>query len=235
MRRAQYNLLFLTLSVLGHGALVALVTLPEPKLTRERPEAITVSLMEPLPTLAPAPASETEPEATPTIANELEMVNEPMPELAETDASDEMPDEDTSKEPERDPAYRGAQLISRMAQQLPNIVSELNPIKAPEASPSYQGVGPPKLPGGPSLFDAWIGPVSPKLDQWMEPGGERHARVTLGNGQIVCIEARGLTTEELFNPWMSAAIPMSRLCGRERPSAIDLENPWLRARPKQQD
>lgn len=231
MPKARYDLLFLMLSVLGHGALIALVAVPESALMPKPTQAITVSLMSP----TPAPELvETVTEQSPPATELTEAPAQTMP----PSMTDELLNESTSTAETQStigPAHRGAQLITRMTQQLPSLVSDLNPIKAPETSPSHRGAPAPKLPGGPSLFDAWMGPVSPQLDQWMEPGGERHARVTFSNGQIVCIQARGLTTQELFNPWMSAAIPMSRLCGRQRPEAIDLENPWLRTRPKRQD
>lgn len=231
MPKARYELLFLMLSVLGHGALLALVALSESALMPKPTQAITVSLMSP----TPAPELvEMVTEQSPPATQFTEAPAEATPPSMKDEFQDESTPTAETQSPV-EPTHRGAQLITRMTQQLPSLVSELNPIKAPETSPSHRGAPAPKLPGGPSLFDAWMGPVSPQLDQWMEPGGERHARVTFGNGQIVCIQARGLTTQELFNPWMSAAIPMSRLCGRERPKSIDLENPWLRARPKRRD
>jgi hypothetical protein len=125
------------------------------------------------------------------------------------------------------------QLWSRLRDQLPQVVQDLSPRQPPTPTVDYQVRSNPKLPSrGPSLFDQWMGPVKPSLDRWAQGSGEVSARVTLASGDIVCIHRRAPTTAELFNPWASLAIPMSRVCGKARREAVDLSDPWLRSRPQ---
>lgn len=92
----------------------------------------------------------------------------------------------------------------------------------------------PSLPSQPGWLHQHTGRVSPSIDRWKGNDGSRSARVVTGNGQVLCIRTRAPTTAEIFNPWMSAAVPMMSSCGRERPEGVDREDPWLRSPGKGQ-
>ena len=130
-------------------------------------------------------------------------------------------------------ASSGVRLFSRLQAQLPEVIEGLEPKESKPEPLTYQDRSNPKLPGGPSLFDQWMGSVSPSLDQWSEGSGAANARVTLASGDIICIKKRAPTTAELFNPWSSIAVPMSRICGKAKRDKVNLSDPWLSSRPKQ--
>ncbi len=228
---------FLTLSILGHFALLSLIALQKPSQLLNSPKTLQVSLIE---QPQPEPLSEmvTETPAPPlpleSVSDELPI--EDPPEKQSSSDNDRVmqnltaPSEISETEDNTDTA--GARLITNLNAQLPNVVAELNPTEPPENRTGHLGKNLPKLPGGPSLFDQWLGPVKPDLDRWRDASGATNAMVTLPSGELVCIKVRAPTTQELFNPWMSAAVPMSRLCGRKKPESVNLDNPWLRTRPK---
>lgn len=124
-----------------------------------------------------------------------------------------------------------ARLITRLQRQVPEVVKGLHFPESAQSAPGYQAHSIPKLPGAPSVFDAWLKPATPQLDQWVKSGGGMGARQVLSDGTVLCVRVRAPTTQETFNPWMSAAVPMTRVCGRDKASMPDLSNPWLRARP----
>ncbi|HEY7905625.1 MAG TPA: hypothetical protein VIC53_01750 [Wenzhouxiangella sp.] len=229
---------FLILSVLGHLVVFALIGLQKPKTLPAPQPVVQVALVE-----RPEPVSEPKPDVeTPPASESLPQPPEPESTQAPLDqppttTTQEPPEEIVpsiaSSEAEVEPEpVTGARLITNLNTQLPRVVAKLNPMAAPEQKISHLGKAAPKLPGGPSLFDEWMGPVKPNLDRWRDASGGVNAQVTLANGDLVCIKVRAPTTQELLNPWMSAAVPMSRVCGRRRPEPVDTENPWLRARPK---
>lgn len=230
---------FLVLSVLGHLAVFALIGLQKPKTLPAPHTLLQVALIE-----RSERVSEPKPDDAEIPLESESLAQAPEPELAETlsdqpsTASTETPPREiapsiasSEAEVEPEPAT-GARLIINLNTQLPGVVAKLNPMAAPEQKISHLGKATPKLPGGPSLFNEWMGPIKPNLDRWRDASGAVNAKVALVNGDLVCIKVRAPTTQELFNPWMSAAVPMSRVCGRRRPEPVDTENPWLRARPK---
>lgn len=228
---------FLTLSVVGHLTLLTLFALQEPSKLPSTPRTLQVALIE---RTRPEPLSEavTETEVPPVPIEVVrddfasqQQAEQPRPSDNETSTQDLMAPSDIS-EPEENGAPAGARLITNLNAQLPGVVAKLNPIESARDDPGHLGKALPKLPGGSSLFDQWLGPVKPDLDRWRDASGATNAMVTLPNGELVCIKVRAPTTQELFNPWMSIAVPMSRLCGRKKPESVNLENPWLRARPK---
>lgn len=226
---------FLVLSVLGHLAVFALIVLQKPKTLPAPHTLLQVALVERSERVSEQiPAADTVPAPQPLVE---------APESAgasskqqPTATAQTLPKESgpslTSNEADPEPAIGGVRLMTHLNTQLPEVVSQLNPIKTPEQKISHLGKATPKLPGGPSLFNEWMGSVKPNLDRWRDASGGVNAQVTWANGDLVCIKVRAPTTQELFNPWMSAAVPMSRVCGRRRPEPVDTENPWLRARPK---
>jgi len=228
---------FLTLSILGHLALLTLIALQKPGQLTASPKTLQVALIEqpqPEPLSQMVTETQTSPVPTEPVSDEL-----PIEDQTEQQSSSEN-DGDMQdltalseiSEAEDSTDTSGARLITNLNAQLPDVVANLNPTKPPENQAGHLGKNLPKLPGGPSLFDQWLGPVKPDLDRWRDASGGMNAQVTLANGDLVCIRLRAPTTQELFNPWMSAAVPMSRLCGRKKPESVDLENPWLRTRPR---
>jgi len=228
---------FLALSILGHLALLTLIALQKPSPLPSVSGTLKVALIE---QPEPEPLRERVPETqdllAPTEPVSDDLPNEDLPERQSPSNSD-MAIQDVEatspiSEAEDQPDTAGARLITDLNTQLPDVVANLNPTEAPSNQISAFGKNLPKLPGAPSLFDQWLGPVKPDLDRWRDASGATNAMVTLPNGELVCIKVRAPTTQELFNPWMSIAVPMSRLCGRKMPGSVNLENPWLRARPK---
>ncbi len=220
---------FLALSILGHLAVFALIGFQQPQ-TQPAPQTVLqVALVE-----RPEQRNEPKPDDAETPPESESLAQPPAPELTEIPPREIGPliaSSEAEAKIDPEPAA-GARLITNLNTQLPGVVAKLNPMAAPEQKISHLGKAAPKLPGGPSLFDEWMGPVKPNLDRWRDASGGVNAQLTLANGDLVCIKVRAPTTRELFNPWMSAAIPMSRLCGRKNAEPVDLENPWLRARPK---
>ncbi len=220
MTQKQASYVYLFLSVTGHGLLFVCISLQPVSPPLPVPK-IQVALIN-----QAQPKMPTESQSTPQPT-----VNQPMKsDLIDTETVPSLPE---VLEPKDEPIQAmGTRLLSTLQAQLPQIVEDLDPSPSRAEEPNYQNRANPKLPGGSSLFDQWMGPVSPQLDRWSDPSGEINARVTLASGDVVCIQVRAPTTQELFNPWMSIAIPMARMCGREKSKSIDLTDPWLRARPK---
>ncbi|HSH27046.1 MAG TPA: hypothetical protein VK972_04645, partial [Wenzhouxiangella sp.] len=86
----------------------------------------------------------------------------------------------------------------------------------------------PDLPSPPGWLHRYTGPVSPSNDRWKNSDGSHNARVVTAGGRVICIRTRAPTMAEIFNPWMSSAVPMVSLCGRERPDGVAGGNPWIR-------
>lgn len=86
----------------------------------------------------------------------------------------------------------------------------------------------PTLPSRPGWLDQYTGRVTPTVEQWRDNDGSRNSRIVTASGQVVCVRTRAPTIDEVFNPWMTSAVPMVRGCGRERPDSLDATNPWLR-------
>lgn len=102
-----------------------------------------------------------------------------------------------------------------------------------ESEQSEQGRGldyraVPELPSQPGWLHRYTGRVAPSIDRWRGNDGSSNARIVTGSGQVVCVRTRAPTTAEIFNPWMSSALPMMSFCGRERPEGVDRADPWLR-------
>ncbi len=87
----------------------------------------------------------------------------------------------------------------------------------------------PELPSQQGWLHQYTGRASTSIDRWRGNDGSTSARIVTGSGQIVCVHTRAPTTAEIFNPWMSAAVPMMSVCGRERPEGVDRADPWVRA------
>lgn len=87
----------------------------------------------------------------------------------------------------------------------------------------------PALPSQPGWLHQYTGRVTPSIDRWKENDGSRNARVVTGSGRVICVRTRAPTMAEIFNPWISSAVPMMRDCGRERPDGVAGGDPWLRS------
>lgn len=87
----------------------------------------------------------------------------------------------------------------------------------------------PALPSQPGWLHRYTGRVSPLINRWESVDGSQNARVVTGSGRVICVRTRAPTMAEIFNPWMSSAVPMVSVCGRERPDAVASGNPWLRS------
>lgn len=226
---------FLILSALSHALIFSLVAIQQPAPSRSPPKALRVDLVATaqMNEMVETPVSDTSPEQDMPTNKDISQTENLSGNLNEDQSQALVKKNPPTATPEQRPASdgNGATLITTLKAQLSDVISELNPIEAPSGEARYTGKALPKLPGAPSLFDGWMGPVKPTLDQWSDAGGARNARLTLANGDLVCIKQRAPTTQELFNPWMSVAIPMTRLCGRKTPQTPDLTDPWLRARP----
>lgn len=213
------------MSLAGHGLLLGLILLQTIPTTPAPETQIRISLLK-----SDAPNSDLTSQAQEkpfqSTAKSLSQ------DLLDSTEVESMAPSDQTEVASMSPVAR-TQLWSRLRDQLPQVVQDLSPQQSPPATVDYQVRSNPKLPsGGPSLFDQWMGPVKPSLDRWAQGSGEVSARVTLASGDIVCIHRRAPTTAELFNPWASLAIPMSRVCGKVRREAVDLSDPWLRSRPQ---
>lgn len=89
----------------------------------------------------------------------------------------------------------------------------------------------PELPSPAGWLHRHTGRVDPSTDRWRGNDGSRNTRIVTGSGQVACVGTRAPTIDEVFNPWMSAVVPMVHRCGRQRPRAPERHDPWLR-RPR---
>lgn len=222
----------LFLSLLLHAA-VLLLPLPGPGLQSAPQTAspLIVDLIAPPSTAEPEPPSEM-PESTEPAQDEapLDARNTQAVEVPETvarksespSAAAASPSEGITRESDSSTTGIRTQVL-RTARELGR-QSE----RADEGAGLRYRESPP-LPSRPGWLDQYTGPVTASLDRWRGRDGSRNARIVTGSGQVICVRTRAPTTAELFNPWMSAAVPMMRDCGRERPAAPDRDDPWLRA------
>lgn len=218
----------LTLSVLLHLSLL-LLPLPGPDLDEPPTEAPTLRVD--LTAWPPSPpATEPDPPA-PEPADSNQAVAEEMAsedEAPEEPATDFPPPEhaDTADSP-NPRAIRG---------QLLEVARKMGrESEATDDSPGLEFGSVPELPSQPGWLNQYTGRVTPSLDRWQGNDGSRNARVVTGSGQVVCVRTRAPTSAEIFNPWMSVAVPMASSCGRERPRPVDRSDPWHRTPSTQAD
>lgn len=94
--------------------------------------------------------------------------------------------------------------------------------------PGISGAPAPRLPDAPGWLNDYVGTVRPGAESWQEADGSTSSRVVLAGGQVLCGRQRAPSMDEIFNPWMSAAVTTWRACGRERPAPVDRSDPWVR-------
>ena len=223
----------MALSVLGHGlvwlALIHQQPPPGPPTPLLKQTALEVRLIEPT---APLIARSALPPLPEDDAPTVPMTREPSPAQAQTAPLNDVPTESPTDPAEKESAaHNKTRLITRLNQQLPKIIEELTPAPSKDTAAEHQIHQVPKLPGAPSLFDAWLKPTTPSLEQWTGQEGGFHSRQVLSDGTVLCTRLQAPTTQEIFNPWMSAAVSMMRGCGQKSAPEMDLTNPWLRTRP----
>lgn len=212
--------LIVALSLIVHAMILSLplrMLEPEPDT-----ESRSITLVR-----TPAPAPETTPEATAEL---------PPPEPAAIAAP--RTEEQTPPVPPA-PAPAQAQLsteerseietaeIRRQALDLAGQAAEAPDRPEDQQTELYRSA--PRLPGGGGWMSSYVGPVATGREQWQEIDGGLHSRTVLSSGQVICTSIRAPTAQEFFNPWMSAAVPMMRRCGRERPEQSTDSDPWQRA------
>lgn len=218
------------LSLMGHGLMVLWLMHERPAVLPQPTAPLSVTLIQHTPPKAetkPAPKAQ-----QPSADNEPSVGAE-----GEVDVAEHNP----TPPPDSDPADSGAEqaqatnqstsqarLVTRLHRQLPEVVQGLHSPKSAQSAPGYQAHSIPKLPGAPGVLDAWLKPATPQLDRWANPGGGMGARQVLSDGTVLCIRLRAPTTQEIFNPWMSAAVPMTRVCGRRQALMSNLTDPWRR-------
>jgi hypothetical protein len=215
----------LTLSVLLHLSLL-LLPLPGPDLDETPTEApilrvdLTARPPSPPATEPDPPAPEPD-EPEQTIAEAVASENEAPEEPATDSTPPQLADTEPSPNPE---AIRGKllEVARKMGRES----------EAAEDGPGLEFGSVPELPSQPGWLHQFTGRVTPSIDRWQGNDGSRNARVVTASGQVVCIRTRAPTAAETFNPWMSVAVPMASLCGRERPQRVDREDPWIRSPAK---
>lgn len=221
----------LAISVLVHVALL-FVPLPGPRheTSGPAPSTLRVELVarpSPTPTPEEAPAAPQPPEP---VSGEPAQPNQPTPPgqaAPETAASSEPTSEPASPSsavavPEPGPETIRARLLGA-AHQLGREHE-----KTGEARDlTYRDI--PELPSQQGWLHHYTGRVTTSIDRWRGNDGSSSARIVTGSGQVVCVRTRAPTTAEIFNRWMSAAVPMMSRCGRERPEGVDRADPWLRS------
>jgi hypothetical protein len=207
-------LAWMGLSLMGHGLVVLWLVQDRSAVLPQPTAPLNVTLIEHTPPQAqtkPTPKVQPSADTEPTI---------------EAEGAVDVAEHDRMPPPGPDPADSMAEQA-----QATNQAEGLHSPESAQLAPGYQAHSIPKLPGAPSGFDAWLKPTTPQLDQWVNSGGGMGTRQVLSNGTVLCSRVRAPTTQEVFNPWMSAAVPMTRVCGRDKAPMPDLSNPWLRARP----
>lgn len=220
----------LSLSLLLHAALL-LLPLTGPRFEsprRDSPTMVVDLVPRPGEREAESPERPSEPERPPP--REQRQKQEPQaPEPADTAQPQLVPSAPAELLPAPDPPGAAA-TADRIQAQLLNTARTLGR----EREQVEKGTGlrynqAPSLPSQPGWLHQHTGRVNPSIDRWKGNDGSRSARVVTGSGQVLCIRTRAPATAEIFNPWMSAAVPMVRGCGRERPEAATSEIPWLRS------
>lgn len=218
-RKTSFHLaLILTLSLIVHAMILSLplrMLEPEPDT-----ESRSITLVR-----TPAPTPETTPEA---------IVELPPPEPAAVAAP--RTEEQTPPAPpapaqarlstEERPEIEIAEIRSQ-ALDLAGQAAETPDRREDQQTALYRSA--PRLPGGGGWMSSYVGPVATGREQWQEIDGGLHSRTVLSSGQVICTSIRAPTVQEFFNPWMSAAVPMMRRCGRERPEQSTDSDPWQRA------
>jgi len=209
--------------------LLLLLPLPGPRQQAARPQAL------PLTVTLPDRASVRQPsEAPPTPPEQIEQQEIAKPE--ERQASADLPEPDSVARPEPGaPSRSGSEPESIRAQLLEaarNLGRDREQTED-DGRLAYRQL--PDLPSQPGWLDRYTGRVSPSIDRWRGSDGGSSARIVTGSGQVVCVRTRAPTSAEIFNPWMSLAVPMVRLCGRERPAPPERSDPWQRLPPDQPD
>lgn len=218
----------LALSATFH-VLLLLLPLPGPRQQPPGPQALPLSVA--LLDRASVPQSE----APPTDLERLE-AQEEIPARSEKSASADPPEPDSAATPEPGTPSRPVLEPERIRAQLLGAARSLG--RDSEQTENDGRLAYRKLPGLPSQpgwLNQYTGRVSPSIDRWRGSDGGSSARIVTGSGQVVCVQTRAPTTAEIFNPWMSLAVPMVSLCGRERPPPPDRSDPWQRLPPDQPD
>ncbi|MDR9452429.1 MAG: hypothetical protein RI542_00655 [Wenzhouxiangella sp.] len=224
------------LSLMGHGLVVLWLVHDRPAVLPQPTAPLNVTLIEHTPPQAqtkPTPKVQPSADTEPTIAAEgaVDVAEHDRTPPPGPDPADSVAEQVQATNQATNQAKNQARLITRLHRQVPEVVEGLHSPESAQSAPGYQAHSIPKLPGAPSDFDAWLKPATPQLDQWVNSGGGMGTRQVLSDGTVLCSRVRAPTTQEVFNPWMSAAVPMTRVCGRDKAPMPDLSNPWLRARP----
>lgn len=221
-------LAWMGLSLMGHGLMVLWLVHDRPPVLPQPTAPLSVTLIEHTP---PQTQTKPAPKAQPSADTEPSVGAEGAVDVAEHDRTPPPGPDPADSVADQAQATNRARLITRLHRQVPEVVQGLQSEESAQSAPGYQAHSIPKLPSAPSVFDAWLKPATTQLDQWVNSGGGMGTRQVLSDGTVLCIRVRAPTTQEVFNPWMSAAVPMTRVCGRDKAPMPDLSNPWLRARP----
>ncbi|NBB93098.1 MAG: hypothetical protein GVY32_08025 [Gammaproteobacteria bacterium] len=227
----------LVLSLLLHAALL-LLPLPGPRPQSAPPgsPSVVVELIAPPRAAEPDPPPDPPPErpepAEPTPENAASAQDVASAETSDTGNADpDDPPAETASAAE-EIARESTPSTTGIRTQLLRAARELG--RQEEATEDATGLRyreAPPLPSRPGWLDQYTGRVAASIERWQGSDGAHSARIVTGSGQVVCVRTRAPTTAEIFNPWMSSAVPMVRDCGRERPEAPDAADPWLR-RPR---
>lgn len=221
----NHNQAFVWLALLGSVALHALLLQVPGMRTLQPsspPNALEVELV-----LVEQPSPEPDPSAQP-----------PEPPPSETPTATTVADPPEPPTPEPD-----APTIADQGSEVPDIESHQPPLgyrvlqqvhinhavhEVPDQRNRLQGAPSPSLPGQVGWLNDHVGTVAASSDHWRDPDGGFSSRLVMANGQVVCGHIRPLTVSEMFNPALSLAVPMFRLCGRRRPEPVDRSDPWVR-------
>lgn len=188
---------------------------------------IEISLLEPLPTLAPEPLpAESIIEAEPALP-------QPESEQQQDHEAKTQPTEPQSTEPNelRNLAATIAAQESSQSEPLDSlaILEAVREAHRPTQAPSSERAAIPRLPDQPGWLNDHVGTVRAGRDSWHLPDGSQRARLVTRSGDIWCGQNDPPPISDVFNPQFSVNVMRWRKCGRERPAPVDRTDPWLRA------
>ncbi|MDT8439074.1 MAG: hypothetical protein RQ729_08720 [Wenzhouxiangellaceae bacterium] len=185
----------------------------------------------------PSPSAATEPEprprplepATEPAALSAASQTSPYPQSDREPSPASAPNPDATEQSSDDPQL-AARLRAAVADlRLPRTTADAS--SAPHAGRN-QAAPLPRRPGAPGLLSRATAPVTPSEQRWNNADGSAQARHVLADGRVICTRRRPPTAEELAHPWKSTRVTMAGLCGRERPSPIELEPLQQRRLPR---
>ncbi|MEM7054266.1 MAG: hypothetical protein AAF446_06920 [Pseudomonadota bacterium] len=88
---------------------------------------------------------------------------------------------------------------------------------------SSEPVNVPGMPAAAGWLNNYVGTVEASIQRWGNPGGSSNARIVLASGHVICVQGAAPSYGEIFHiGW--PPIAMSRICGRERPTPIDISD-----------